>query len=183
MAFRINNKQNRLLSNNGRLRPINKPLPARSIQEKGIFPKNTTNTHDYDGKLNVHLLVQSIQEQQKDISPALITEKIYLFTRLIEDLKLNPNLANKYRMTAIQAVNIISRSIRQQANFDASNGLFADDVLYIVCKKIEKSRNSDALIYLAEQLSDIITSGQCAQGRSTRIFQVLYTMDNYPEQS
>ena len=103
--------------------------------------------------------------------------KTTLFTQLIQDIKQNPLVPEKYRPTAIEAINQIMRSIRQPPNYDRTNGMFADDVLYLVCIKIDKTKNVDALIYLSEQLSDIMTSGQCSQGRSTRIFQVLFGLE------
>ncbi len=133
-----------------------------------------TNTHYYDGKLS-DILVQIVQNQQENNSDELTTEKNTLFTRLSKDIKESPLVPPQYRRTAVIAINKIMQSIRQPANYDRTNGLYADDVLYLVCKHIYETMNMEALQYLSEQLSDIITSGQCPQGRSTRVFQVFYS--------
>lgn len=131
-------------------------------------------THYYDGKLRANMLIQTVYNQQK---LNLTVQKNTFFTRLIQDLELNPVVPEKYRPTAIEAVNQITHGIRQNSNYDKTNGMFADDILYLVCRKIDETKNIDALVYLSEQLSDIMTSGQCAQGRTTRIFQVLMAVE------
>ena len=135
------------------------------------------NTHYYDGKLLANELVQAVHDQQKVADAELTTHKHLLFTGLIEDIKINPAVLDKYRPTAIRAIEVIKQNIRQKNNYDQTNSMYADDVLYMVCKKIDHTKNKDVLVYLSEQLSDILTSGQCSQGRSTRIFQVLSTLD------
>ena len=134
---------------------------------------NLLNTHYYDGKLNIHELVIAIQELQKITASELTVEKQALFSKLIADIQHNTSINNRYRSRAVIAINRISQSIRKPANLDRTNNMYADDVLYIVCRKLS---DPDSLVYIAEQLSDIITFGQCAQGRSTRIFQVLLTL-------
>nr|QBK87600.1 MAG: uncharacterized protein LCMAC201_05130 [Marseillevirus LCMAC201] len=137
-------------------------------------------THHYDGKLHTNTLIKTVYNLTGE---NLIDQKNTYFTRLIQDLKLNPIVPEQYRPTAIEAVNQITRSIRKSSNYDKTNGMYADDVLYLVCRKIDETKNTDALVYLSEQLSDIMTSGQCPQGRSTRIFQVLMALSPEPEVS
>lgn len=157
MSFRVNN-------NRGPKRP------TRNANRSNA----KLNTHYYDGKLVDHELVQAVHDQQKVADAELTAHKHLLFTNLIEDIKLNPAVLDKYRPTAIRAVEVIKQNIRQAANYDQTNSMYADDVLYMVCKN---TKNADVLVYLSEQLSDILTSGQCAQGRSTRIFQVLSALE------
>ncbi len=140
-------------------------------------------THYYDGKLGIHPLVRIVHNQQKIINDSFTLQKQNLFTRLVQDIKLNPAVPEKYRTTAIKAINVIKQCIRLPANYDRTNGMYADDVLYLVCNCIKQTGNVDTLQYLSEQLSDIMTSGQCSQGRSTRIFQVLLTMDCSTDQN
>ncbi len=134
-------------------------------------------THHYDGKLHTNTLIKTVHNLTNQ---NLIDQKNIYFTRLIQDLKINPLVPKQYLPTAIEAVNQITHGIQQSSNYDNTNGMYADDVLYIVCRKIDETNNTDALVYLSEQLSDIMTSGQCPQGRSTRIFQVLVALSPEP---
>lgn len=121
------------------------------------------NTHYYDGKI-----IKSV-EKVPDVN-----EKVELFDQLISKIQNNP-VTQKFRAMAIVAVNAIKRDIQKQANYDPTNDMWADDILYWVCKYVEE--NNDLLKLLSEQLHDIIVSGQCAQGRCTRLFQVLVIRD------
>lgn len=168
MAFRINNKT-RLRS--VRINPIPSRLPTPA-QSRGNV---SSDTHHYDGKLKVHPLIGIITEQQQ----VTVEEKRRLFIRLIEDVRLNPIINTKYRSTAIQAISKINQDIHKPPNHDKTNDIYADDILYLICKRIDETKDLDILVYLAEQLSDIITSGSCPQGRSTRVFQVLCTIEKH----
>ena len=158
-----------------RRRSSGSPRPLAERERGGQSAK--LDTHYYDGKLRTNRLLQIVHNQQR----LPIEDKKTFFTRLLQDLELNPAVPGLYRSTALRAVKQITRGIRQAPNYDGSNGMYADDVLYLVCKKIEETKNTDALVYLSEQLSDIMTSGQCAQGRSTRIFQVLMALECSPD--
>ncbi len=171
MSFRINNTPRGVPpKHNPQPPPKNNPPPQKPPQNIAVL-----NTHHYDGKLNVHPLLKIVQEQQENVTIELTTEKQSLFASLVEDVKLNPAINNRYRPTAIQAINKINQNIRQPPNYDRTNNTYADDILYLVCKKIAETKDTNILVYLAEQLSDIITSGSCAQGRNTRVFQVLFS--------
>jgi hypothetical protein len=127
-----------------------------------------TDTHFYDGKLIY-----------KDIkfSNATREQKILMFTKLLEHDKIKNNIH------ATKAINLIMGDIGKDANIDKTSNLIADDLLFALCELI-KSKGILELIelelielnvedYMVEQLSDIITSGQCAQGRCARIYQLL----------
>ena len=67
----------------------------------------------------------------------------------------------------------------ESPNYDPSNKLWAEDVLYL-CYEIHRGdslngRESDLLQILAEQLHDMST-GACPPGRTTRLFQVVVSM-------
>lgn len=131
------------------------------------------NTHFYDGKLVQNDLISKIIDLRNS---KLSETKRELFAKLAEEIK-TAKVEERFRLTALQAIHIIDRDIHQPGNYDCTNGIYADDVLYLVCKRMYSDKEIEIFDYLTEQLSDIITSGQCAQGRSTRLFQLLRTLE------
>lgn len=122
------------------------------------------NTHYYDGKLKSNKF-NSIST--KDIKEVEFNK---LITFIQKDQTCNVNI----RITAIRAVQLIKNSIGKSPNYDSTNEIYADDILFHICKKF----HNDILTYLIEQLSDIITSGQCPQGRVIRLIQVFACLDD-----
>lgn len=122
-------------------------------------------THSYDGKFREYANSGVYGEMISKASDTDLKIKVAKFDELIE--KINAT-TNKYKPTSITSVNLIKSSISSTANYDASNNLRADNLLYVLCEndKIE-------LDVLMEQLSDIITSGQCPQGRVHRLWQLV----------
>lgn len=110
-----------------------------------------TNTHTYDGKLN----------------------KIFK-----HDTPYNKEMFDVFysRLTSPNAKKM-SKIIEKNgsANNDKANGINALSLLmYIISKDVK----GDIFKNLEEQLSDILTSGQCAQGRTTRLIQI-YNLIKY----
>ncbi len=84
--------------------------------------------------------------------------------------------AIKSRMTnpiAQHCVDLILANINQDANLDRTNQKRAEDLLAVISKHIETDQNLLPLI--EEQLQDMVQLGQCAQGRTTRLWQI-YTL-------
>ena len=82
----------------------------------------------------------------------------------------------KSRMTnpiAQHGVDLILANINQDANLDRTNQKRAEDLLVSISKHIESDQNLLPLI--EEQLQDMVQLGQCAQGRTTRLWQI-YTL-------
>ena len=82
----------------------------------------------------------------------------------------------KSRMTnpiAQHGVDLILANINQDANLDRTNQKRAEDLLVAISKHIESDQNLLSLI--EEQLQDMVQLGQCAQGRTTRLWQI-YTL-------
>lgn len=70
---------------------------------------------------------------------------------------------------AVNAVIIITRDLGTGANFQEENKTDCSDVLV----EIIKHRNCpDLLLFIQEQLSDMVTSGLCPSGRVTRLLQI-----------
>ena len=84
--------------------------------------------------------------------------------------------AIKSRMTnpiAQHGVDLILANINQDANLDRTNQKRAEDLLAAISKHIETDQN--LLPVIEEQLQDMVQLGQCAQGRTTRLWQI-YTL-------
>jgi len=71
----------------------------------------------------------------------------------------------------LDALRLVALSTGTPANYDATNGVRADDLLAAIA---EAAIEDDLLPALAEQLSDVVTGGSCAQGRCTRLAQILF---------
>lgn len=119
------------------------------------------NTHYYDDKLYSH--EKMIELKGLNIP---VDEKIKEFDSLCEKIKKSE--CKNIKM-ALASVVMIKESIGKVANFDNTKGVFADDILYLLCKK-------DVSDYFIEQLADIM-GGQCSQGRCTRLFQIFASQD------
>jgi methyltransferase-like protein len=75
---------------------------------------------------------------------------------------------------SIQAINNF-QIISSQNVYDPSNKIYVFDLLYIVedlCRKYEDC--SDIIKVLVEQLEDMST-GLCPQGRTTRLYQIVFS--------
>jgi hypothetical protein len=68
---------------------------------------------------------------------------------------------------------IIIEDINKNPNYSGSDLQRADDILFHICMKIFAEKDQNTIITnLAEQLSDIVTSGSCPQGRVNRLMQL-----------
>ena len=124
----------------------------------------TVNTHTYDGKLKdaVKLHANLLQETHV-IDISIKKDVLEKLKHMIEKCD-----ASGYIPGAVRALNLIISNCEQEPNYDSSNDLWAEDLLYLIDQKI----NDDIIPTLAEQLSDIVTSGKCPPGRTTRLWQV-----------
>ncbi len=146
-------------------------------------------THSYDGKLIDRLknhrdtlkegisLGKSISLEEGISLPSevsLTENKIKAFDLLKE--KIN-NTDHNLKATAMTAIDLIKNNIGTGSNVDPTNNLIADQILYILINKIKGSVSFDDIsdVFIT-QLSDIITSGQCAQGRTTRLIQIYFSL-------
>ena len=90
-----------------------------------------------------------------------------------DDEKIKWIRAIKSRMTnpiAQHGVDLILANINQDANLDRTNQKRAEDILAVISKHIDTDQ--DLLPLIEEQLQDMIQLGQCAQGRTTRLWQI-----------
>lgn len=149
---------------------------ANRVTVKKVLPQNQNRrpylnqkkilTHSYDGQLKEVIKRVGIENWQI-IDPDI---KKIEFREFIEILNL---LSLPRKAATVRAVNIIIKGIGNPSNFDSTNNLCVDDILYQIClylKLIEY--DPEILPIITEQLADIVTSGSCSQGRCTRLFQV-----------
>lgn len=78
------------------------------------------------------------------------------------------------RPLAIAGLDLIRANQGGMGNLDTTNDKRAEDLLADLAKHIVETE-SDLLELLEEQLEDMYSLGQCAQGRTTRLWQLLAT--------
>lgn len=79
------------------------------------------------------------------------------------------------RPLAIAGLALIQANHGHMGNLDTTNGKRAEDLLADLAKHIIETESADLLALLEEQLEDMYSLGQCAQGRTTRLWQLLMT--------
>lgn len=75
---------------------------------------------------------------------------------------------------AIQGAHMILANMGREANYDSTNAKYAEDILVLLSIHIQK--DADLLPLVEEQLQDMVQLGQCAQGRTTRLWQLYMTI-------
>lgn len=117
------------------------------------------NTHNYDGKL-YKILIENIN----NVHNLTQEDKLINATNI-----LNLMIENNISEDLIQIFRQIINGFNTAANYDPSNNLWADDIIYLL---EEHKLKEDFLKLLTEQLNDMKT-GFCPQGRTHRLFQLL----------
>lgn len=128
-------------------------------------PPRILNTSRPSQFIDVHQFDYSYKNVQHKPVTLSNTERVYIIERLISKMK-DP--------IAINGARIIMANIGNDANRDSTNQKNADDILCLLALHIEK--DADLLPLLEEQLADMVQLGQCAQGRTTRLWQLLTTL-------
>lgn len=116
-------------------------------------------THYYDGKINKY-----------DISKLKEVEQLPLEYKKQRGEELLSIVNNYY-------LRIIINDIGSDRNYDQSNKLSVDDLIYLCW---EFKDNSDFISLLNEQCNEM-KSGFCSQGRTHRIFQILLAFMQHDE--
>ena len=138
------------------------------------------NTHDYDGKL----------PKDSDLMRIIITirnEPLHVrkreCTKFITEIGITfhiPQGSNKYRSTDAY-MKILMNSWDTSSNYDSSNGISAEEILYIISQQYFNSKlvphdhpenvTKDLVYGFYESCSEM-GSGNCPQGRVARLWQV-----------
>jgi len=131
-----------------------------------------TNTHTYDGKLQ-WTKAELIQEISR-VTVLPKEAKLQAFNQLrlaLQRYAISPS-AQKCFEIIFQTFAQSERGKPNNHNYDSANDLYADDLLYLCFEKVVLNQDVDFAQALILQLEDM-TSGLCAQGRTTRLFQIL----------
>lgn len=91
-----------------------------------------------------------------------IEEKTMWLEKLIERMT-NP--------VAIEGTKLIIANINQDGNMDRTNNKRAEDILVFIAQFLLEKDDS-LLSLVEEQMQDMVQLGQCAQGRTTRFWQI-----------
>lgn len=162
----------RIVKSNKRVHGRLPLAPARGISTTTNNNILSTDTHYYDNKLKDELVI-STNISKLDMGP-IFPE----FKRILEQ-----NQENGLYPTAIQALNLIEKDVECSGNYDSTNQFRADTILYLLYQKLKKfdspppGIDKGLINVIMEGLSDIITSGPCPQGRSTRLYQLYISLD------
>lgn len=119
----------------------------------------STNTHFYDGKLK-----ELVKHLDGD-APVDFDETIADIAQDSEDLE------HPYINNVTKCLELFKRD--KTGNKDNANNITVENLLPIVWDNVKKNYDDSGKIIFYEQLSDIVTSGPCAQGRTTRLIQFL----------
>lgn len=142
--------------------------------ETPVLGKEALNTHFFDGKMEEMIQTHLFKDIER--VKHYTKEKLNGFLYLRQKKGYTPvGLACLHNI-----IQTYEHSGRGGANYDSANYLYACDLLYLVYEKVieEASRDPPENEYfkmLALQL-DEMASGMCAQGRTTRLLQVLLMM-------
>ncbi len=117
-------------------------------------------THTYDGKIFIPDRKFNVDYKKDD--------KIAIIRSLSQHITIP---------TAHSAINLIINDIDMPGNHSPPDNLYADIILInIITDRFFIDNRTTLIGALQEQLSDIITSGQCAQGRTNRLMQIYLSL-------
>ena len=128
--------------------------------------KISSNTHDYDELLKENYKELIKKDKKNLIQPPSFDRTISEIYFYIRSLKFT--LENK---NAVDAIILMKNDLKN--NYDQINDIRVEDILPRVWRFVKKYEKSGIQIFI-EQLAEIVTSGPCAQGRTTRLYQFYY---------
>lgn len=127
--------------------------------------KTTLETHDYDTRLS------KVLTTKKDISK----KEFEIFIKCLKDINkfLNEDKFLKVdsKINAQKTIHLLAND--RKNNYDNKNKINVELLLPIIWNKIKNYNDLTLYDIFVEQMSDIIISGPCSQGRTTRMIQLL----------
>lgn len=127
--------------------------------------KTTLETHDYDTRLS------KVLTTKKDISK----KEFEIFIKCLKDINkfLNEDKFLKVdsKINAQKTIHLLAND--RKNNYDDKNKINVELLLPIIWNKIKNYNDLTLYDIFVEQMSDIIISGPCSQGRTTRMIQLL----------
>tara|TARA_R110001599_G_scaffold318151_1_gene527683 strand:+ start:98 stop:493 length:396 start_codon:yes stop_codon:yes gene_type:complete len=127
--------------------------------------KTTLETHDYDTRLT------KVMTTKKDVSNEEFKKFIKCLTEINNFLNQDCSLKIQSKINAQKTLHLLAND--RQNNYDERNKIHTELLLPIIWNKIKSYNELTMYDIFVEQLNDIITSGPCAQGRTTRLIQLL----------
>eukprot|EP00164_Ancoracysta_twista_P000741 GFYU01000975.1.p1 GENE.GFYU01000975.1~~GFYU01000975.1.p1 ORF type:complete len:446 (+),score=106.77 GFYU01000975.1:47-1384(+) len=85
------------------------------------------------------------------------------------DKRVTAQLRARDRQSALKALTLLEGDNR---NWDAKNQVDARDIMRYLWRYVKKYGDISFRVLLYEQLGDIVRSGSCPQGRTTRVWQI-----------
>jgi hypothetical protein len=140
--------------------PEENPRPIETVIQSNLF--QDVHQYDYSYKdLPYTPVVKTLEERKR-----LILE--------LEDKVTNPS--------ARLGIHLIYANAGTMNNLDNTNGKQAEDLLADLAHAILVENQIDILPLLEEQMADMFHLGQCAQGKTTRLWQLIQVLDKKEEQ-
>ena len=127
--------------------------------------KLTSNTHDYDTRLT------KILNTKKNVTNNEYNLFINCLKEINNFINHDKSIDIKLKMNAQKTIHLLAND--RNNNYDELNKINVELLLPIIWNKIKQINELTIYDLLVEQLSDIITSGPCSQGRTTRLIQFL----------
>ena len=127
--------------------------------------KTTLETHDYDTRLT------KIITTKKEISQKEFKIFIKCLTEINNFLNEDKFLKVNSKINAQKTLYLLANDRRN--NYDDKNKIHTELLIPIIWNKVKKYDELTIYDIFVEQLSDIIISGPCSQGRTTRLIQLL----------
>ena len=127
--------------------------------------KTTLETHDYDTRLT------KVMTTKKDVSKKEFKIFIKCLTEINDFLNQDKFLKADSKINAQKTIHLLAND--RNNNYDNKNKIHTELLMPIIWKKIKKYNELTMYDIFVEQLADIILSGPCAQGRTTRLIQLL----------
>lgn len=143
-----------------------------------------TETHTYDGELLDRL--SDFKSYFEEASSKTLEDKSKMFDSIEKEIRLYERTEGKE--AALHYMSRIKQDMLKPGrlpNYDSTNFVYADDILWL-CGRILfrmprksdcKPDMSDVINELVENLADM-RSGDCPQGRTTRLLQVLFSFED-----
>jgi len=148
------------------------------------MPRNKYDTHFYDGKIkeNYKKLVEYdnaviVPEIPIPDFPTTIAEICSSIDKIQGKYKYK--ISEKQRVNIFRSIRLIEKN-KDKSNYDSKNDIHVNDILPRVWRFIRKNKE-DAMNLFIEQVSDIVNRGPCAQGRTTRLYQLYILYVSIPK--
>ena len=121
------------------------------------------NVHNYDNKLNIEI-IKYINSYTEEINKTILQDFFNEF------IKINGNNSSS------NGLYLIINEKTYLDNIDNLNQLDARKILQIIINIYNKSNieiKKNIIEVIKEQMEDMFNTGQCSQGRTIRLFQIL----------